>query len=97
MIVVGEAGTPTTVLYSATDLTAAATCEFALVRRLDAKLGRIDPLPEVVDDMLERAARLGDVHELRTLEAYRLRYGPFDPARGRGVAEIERPPRTAPD
>ena len=60
MIVVGEAGTPTTVLYSATDLTAAASCEFALVRRLDAKLGRIDPLPEVVDDMLERAARLGD-------------------------------------
>jgi uncharacterized protein len=89
-------GAQRTVLYSATDLTAAATCEFALVRRLDAKLGRIDPLPEVVDDMLERAARLGDAHELRTLESYRERYGAFDGVHASGVAEIERPEHTLP-
>jgi uncharacterized protein len=91
MIVAGDH-----VLYSATDLTAAAVCEFALVRRLDAKLGRIDPLPEVVDEMLERTARLGDAHELRTLEAFRERFGPFDGVAGRGVAEIPRPDRPTP-
>ncbi|MFB2584191.1 TM0106 family RecB-like putative nuclease [Herbiconiux liukaitaii] len=94
MIISGEGGT---VLYSATDLTAAAACEFALVRRLDAKLGRIDPLPESVDEMLERTARLGDAHELRTLERLRAEFGPFRPDAGAGVAEIERPERTTPE
>ena len=81
MIVAGDR-----VLYSATDLTAAAVCEFALVRRLDAKLGRVEPVPEVADEMLERTARLGDAHELRTLEAFRELYGPFDGVHPRGVA-----------
>ncbi|GLK18315.1 TM0106 family RecB-like putative nuclease [Herbiconiux flava] len=92
MIVAGDR-----VLYSATDLTAAAVCEFALVRRLDAKLGRIEPVPEVVDEMLERTARLGDAHELRTLEAFRELYGPFDGVNPRGVAEIPRPERPTPE
>ncbi|MBF4573874.1 TM0106 family RecB-like putative nuclease [Herbiconiux sp. VKM Ac-1786] len=92
MIVAGDR-----VLYSATDLTAAAVCEFALVRRLDAKLGRIEPVPEVVDEMLERTARLGDAHELRTLEAFRELYGPFDGVHPRGVAEIPRPDRPTPE
>ncbi|MDO9396210.1 MAG: TM0106 family RecB-like putative nuclease [Herbiconiux sp.] len=82
-----------TLLYSATDLSAAAQCEFALVRRLDAKLGRIPPLVEVADAMLERTARLGDAHELRTLEALRAQYGAFDGVTPGGVAEIERPER----
>jgi uncharacterized protein len=97
MIVSGEVGQGATVLYSATDLTAAATCEFALVRRLDAKLGRIAALPEVVDEMLERTARLGDAHELRALEAFRDRFGAFDGSSPHGVAEIARPERTTPD
>ena len=60
-----------TVLYSASDLSAAATCEWAVMRKLDAKLGRIDPPPQTTDDMLERTARLGDAHEFRMLERLR--------------------------
>ena len=58
-----------TVIYSASDLTAAASCEWALMRRLDAKLGRITAVEQPVDEMLERAGKLGTVHELATLES----------------------------
>ncbi|KQP57457.1 bifunctional RecB family nuclease/DEAD/DEAH box helicase [Agreia sp. Leaf283] len=71
-----------TVVYSASDLTAAAACEWALMRRLDAKLGRIDAVVEAEDDMLRRTATLGDLHELATLERLR---------EAGGVVEIERP------
>jgi uncharacterized protein len=71
-----------TVIYSASDLTAAASCEWALMRRLDAKLGRIDAVVEVEDDMLRRTASLGDLHELATLDQLR---------EAGGVVEIERP------
>ncbi|WP_378146887.1 TM0106 family RecB-like putative nuclease [Cnuibacter sp. UC19_7] len=91
MIVVREGEAPTTVLYSASDLTAAAKCEFALVRTLDAKLGRIPPLDETADPMLDRAARLGDLHEERTLERYLAEFGRYDGSRPGGVALIERP------
>lgn len=63
------------VVWSASDLKAAAECEFAWLRALDAKLGRIPAVEEPEDEMLERAARLGDVHEARVLEAYRARFG----------------------
>ena len=59
---------PTTVIYSASDLTAAAKCEWALMRKLDAKLGRVDRVDDIEDDMLERAGLLGTAHELRVLE-----------------------------
>jgi hypothetical protein len=52
------------VLLSPSDLSTWATCEWAFLRRLDAKLGRGGPLPDEHDDMLERTARLGDQHEL---------------------------------
>jgi predicted RecB family nuclease len=73
---------PTTVVYSASDLSAASSCEWALMRKLDAKLGRIPAPTTVEDDMLERTARLGDAHELRFLEELR---------HSRQVVEIERP------
>jgi hypothetical protein len=47
-----------TVVYSASDLTTAAACEWAFMRRLDAKLGRIDATPEAEDAMLARTAPL---------------------------------------
>ncbi|KTR02391.1 TM0106 family RecB-like putative nuclease [Curtobacterium luteum] len=56
------------VLLSPSDLSTWAACEWAFLRRLDAKLGRGEPLPEVHDDMLERTARLGDQHELDYLD-----------------------------
>ncbi len=73
-----------TVVTSASDLKKASECEFAFLRALDAKLGRIDPVPDPEDVMLERAGRMGDEHEHRVLEAYRARLG----AR---VVEIARP------
>ncbi len=55
-------------LLSPSDLTTWASCEWAFLRRLDAKLGRGEPLPEAHDDMLDRTAKLGDKHELDYLE-----------------------------
>ncbi|MWB99680.1 TM0106 family RecB-like putative nuclease [Agromyces seonyuensis] len=56
---------------SASDLTVASNCEFAFLRALDARLGRLPAVVEPDDAMLERAGRLGDVHETRILERYR--------------------------
>lgn len=72
---------------SATDLTAASACEFAFLRRVDAKLGRAVEVPPDDDPMLARAARLGDQHEERTLAAYRGELG----TGAAGVVEIPRP------
>lgn len=84
-----------TVYYSASDLTAAVQCEWALMRKLDAKLGRIDAVPEPDDPMLLRASVLGGEHEARALRGYRERFGSHVPGRAGGVAEIEEPdPRT---
>ncbi|WP_083991078.1 TM0106 family RecB-like putative nuclease [Microbacterium sediminis] len=69
------------VVWSASDLKVAAECEFAWLRALDAKLGRVPAVEEPEDEMLERAARLGDAHEARVPEAYRRELGP-------GVIEI---------
>jgi uncharacterized protein len=86
------AGAPT-VVYSPSDLSLAATCELALLRALDAKLGLVPPLDPEPDAMLDRLAELGDRHERRVLAELRRRYGPRDPATGRGVVEIARPAR----
>ncbi|PRI09989.1 TM0106 family RecB-like putative nuclease [Leucobacter massiliensis] len=75
---------------SASDLTAASACEFAFLRRVDAKLGREVEVPPDDDPMLARAARLGDAHEERTLAAYRARWGAGTAEEG-GVVEVPRP------
>ncbi|GGE94397.1 TM0106 family RecB-like putative nuclease [Mycetocola zhadangensis] len=75
---------------SASDLTAASKCEFAFLRKLDAKLGRIDRVDEKADAMLARTGRLGDEHEARVLDAYRAEFGD-------GVAEISRPDKMTTD
>ncbi|MFV0319680.1 MAG: TM0106 family RecB-like putative nuclease [Microbacterium sp.] len=69
------------VIWSASDLKASSECEFAWVRLLDARLGRIDEVDEPDDAMLARAGALGLVHEERQLERYRTQF----PG---GVAEI---------
>ncbi|GAB4100794.1 TM0106 family RecB-like putative nuclease [Sinomonas halotolerans] len=73
--------------YSASDLVTAAQCEFKALRILDAKLGRAEKV-DVDDPMQARAARLGDVHELRVLGRFREEYGPWTPGASGGVAEI---------
>lgn len=69
---------------SASDLTAASTCEFAFLRKVDEKLGRNLTVPDIEDPMMRQAATLGDAHEARVLNQYRDRLGD-------GVVEIERP------
>ncbi|MEZ3162076.1 TM0106 family RecB-like putative nuclease [Microbacterium sp. BWT-B31] len=68
-------------VWSASDLKAAAECEFAWVRAIDARLGRVAAVEEPEDLTLERAGRLGHQHERRVLEGYRARFGA-------GVVEI---------
>lgn len=72
----------TTVIYSASDLSAAAHCEWALMRSLDGKLGRIEATAAADDAMLRRTAELGDEHERHMLERLRATHT---------VVEIERP------
>ncbi|WP_295781610.1 bifunctional RecB family nuclease/DEAD/DEAH box helicase [uncultured Microbacterium sp.] len=63
------------IVWSASDLKAAAECEFAWLRAIDAKVGRIAAVDDPEDATLERAARLGTAHEVRVLEQYRERFG----------------------
>jgi len=64
------------IVWSASDLKAAAECEFAWLRAIDAKIGRIAAVDDPEDATLERAARLGTAHELRVLDEYRRSLGP---------------------
>lgn len=59
------------IIWSASDLKAAAECEFAWLRAIDAKLGRLDAVADPEDLTLERAGRLGTQHEHRVLAGYR--------------------------
>lgn len=77
-----QIGTDGHVLLSPSDLSTWASCEWAFLRRMDAKLGRGEVLPETHDDMLERTARLGDQHELDYLAILK---------ETRDVVEFERP------
>ncbi|WP_072687422.1 TM0106 family RecB-like putative nuclease [Rhodococcus marinonascens] len=78
-----------TIVYSASDIAAAATCEFALLRKLDAVLGPAgaEASGDSTDPMLRRASDLGDAHERRRLERFRAEYGD-------GVVTFDRPGRT---
>ena len=60
------------VVYSASDLAAAARCEYALLRSFDAQLGR-GPAVAVADELLARTATLGGEHEQRHLDELRSR------------------------
>ena len=63
------------IVWSASDLKAAAECEFAWLRAIDAKLGRVPAVEDPADATLERAGRLGEVHEQRVLARYREQHG----------------------
>lgn len=78
--------TDDSVVYSASDLAAAARCEYGLLRNFDAKLGR-GPAVDVEDELLARTAALGDDHERRELDRLRDEFAD-------GVAVIGRPAYT---
>lgn len=56
-------------VWSASDLTDAAECEYAVLRRLDYRLGWAEPIEEPDDPLMKRIALLGDRHEQRVLES----------------------------
>ncbi len=80
-----------TLAFSASDLSAAATCEFAVLRTLDGLLGRGTPVRPAADEMLERVARLGTEHEQRVLRGLVREHGVWAPGRSGGVAQLARP------
>ncbi|OYD71463.1 TM0106 family RecB-like putative nuclease [Rhodococcus sp. OK302] len=75
------------IVYSASDLSAAATCEFGLLRRLDTRTGLITADGVDVDPMLERTSALGDTHEREQLERFIAEHGD-------AVVVMERPEHT---
>ena len=74
------------IVYSASDLAAAARCEYTLLRDLDAKLGW-GPAVDVEDELLARTAALGTGAERRRLDQLRDEFGD-------AVAVIGRPTHT---
>ncbi|MFE4198391.1 TM0106 family RecB-like putative nuclease [Paenarthrobacter sp. NPDC056912] len=89
------AGAPQDLVFSASDLVIAATCEYQLLRKLDEKLGRTAKPVFAADAMLQRTAQLGDVHEHRVLDEFVAEFGPWDAATGHGVYDVV--PATAMD
>jgi predicted RecB family nuclease len=69
-VFVASHGAEAQVIYSASDLAAAARCEYALLRSFDAQLGR-GPAVAVEDELLARTAKLGGEHEQRHLDELR--------------------------
>lgn len=53
--------------WSASDLTQAAECEYAVLRAVDVRLGWASPIEVAADPLQEHIARLGDRHEERLL------------------------------
>jgi len=82
------AGQPRDLVFSASDLVAAATCEYQVLRKLDEKLGRSAPADFPKDAMLDRAATLGDIHEHKVLDTFVAEFGTWDPGTGRGVYDV---------
>ena len=82
------AGTAQDLVFSASDLVTAASCEYQLLRKLDEKLGRSPKAAFEDDEMLKHAAVLGDLHEHNVLDSFVAEFGPWDPATGHGVYDV---------
>ncbi|SDL76508.1 uncharacterized protein SAMN04487916_11427 [Arthrobacter sp. ov407] len=82
------AGTAQDLVFSASDLVTAASCEYQLLRKLDEKLGRSPKAAFEDDEMLKHAAVLGDLHEHRVLGSFVEEFGHWDPATGHGVYDV---------
>ncbi len=77
---IGPTGEPDLII-TASDVVNAAKCEYQVLRKVDERLGRTPKAEFAEDEMLRRAAELGDVHEQRVLAGLREQYG--------DVAEID--------
>ena len=81
-------GSAPDLVFSASDLVMAASCEYQLLRKLDEKLGRSPKAVFDDDEMLQHAAVLGDLHEHKVLDGFVAEFGHWDPAAGRGVYDV---------
>ncbi len=81
-------GSAPDLVFSASDLVTAASCEYQLLRKLDEKLGRSPKANFDDDEMLRHAAVLGDLHEHKVLDGFVAEFGHWDPAAGRGVYDV---------
>lgn len=81
-------GSAPDLVFSASDLVIAASCEYQLLRKLDEKLGRSPKADFDADEMLQHAAVLGDRHERKVLDGFIEVFGHWDPAAGRGVYDV---------
>ena len=81
-------GSSPDLVYSASDLVVAASCEYQLLRKLDEKLGRSPRATFEDDEMLKHAAVLGDLHERTVLGGFVAEFGDWDPATGHGVYDV---------
>ncbi|KUM37026.1 TM0106 family RecB-like putative nuclease [Arthrobacter sp. EPSL27] len=81
-------GSARDLIFSASDLVIAASCEYQLLRKLDEKLGRAPKAEFADDEMLRHAAVLGDLHERKVLDRFVADFGHWDPAAGRGVYDV---------
>lgn len=79
-----------TLIFSASDLVTASECQYRTLRILDEKLGRTTKPGFAKDEMLERAAKLGDAFEDKILHEYKEEFGEWDAATGKGVKVVER-------
>ncbi len=84
----GTGGTP--LIFSASDLVTASECQYRTLRILDEKLGRTAKPGFARDEMLERAAKLGDAFEHKILDELIAKHGEWDPATGKGVKSVDR-------
>jgi len=84
-------------IFSASDLAVAVDCNFQSLYKLDVKLGRRPAFEDVRDEMLERTAVLGDVHEHNVLAELINTYGEYDPANGTGVKQFHERPTMSPE
>ncbi|MDN4642384.1 TM0106 family RecB-like putative nuclease [Arthrobacter sp. PsM3] len=82
------AGTAQDLVFSASDLVTAASCEYQLLRKLDEKLGRSPKASFDDDEMLKHAAVLGDRHEHKVLDGFVEEFGHWDPVSEGGVYDV---------
>jgi hypothetical protein len=80
-----------TLVHSAADLTAAATCEYAVLRALDRRLGLGGTAVAGHDPMLVRLTVLGARHERTVLRAFEDQFGTWSSGAGAGVRTLVRP------
>ncbi|WP_425864071.1 TM0106 family RecB-like putative nuclease [Arthrobacter sp. TWP1-1] len=77
-------------IFSASDLVTASECQYRTLRILDEKLGRTPKPGFARDEMLERAAKLGDAFERKILNELIAEHGEWDPITGKGVKSVDR-------